>query len=195
MRTKRVFDFVVSFLSICFLLPFFLFSYLLISIDTQSNGIFVQTRVGQYGKLFTILKFKTIHPRTRAISSIGAFFRRYKIDELPQLFNVLMGQMAIVGPRPDIVGYYDVLVGEERKILELKPGITSLAALKYKQEEQILLQQNDALGYNDEVIFPDKVKMNLDYYYHQSLKTDIQVIAKTFQQIFSKNNNLPAQVS
>lgn len=191
MQAKRVFDFVVSFLSICILLPFLLFCFLLISIDTQSNGIFAQKRVGQHGKLFTIYKFKTIHPRTKAISSIGAFFRRYKIDELPQLINVLIGQMAIVGPRPDIVGYYDALVGEERKILALKPGITSLAALKYKNEEQILLQQKDALTYNDEVIFPDKVKMNLDYYHHLSLKTDIQIIAKTILHFFSKSNNIP----
>lgn len=181
-----MFDIVFSLLGICILFPFLILSYLLISIDTQSNGLFTQRRIGQYGRLFTIFKFKTIHPRTRHISSLGAFFRKYKIDELPQLFNVLIGQMSIVGPRPDVAGYYDTLQGEEKLLLQLKPGITSLAALKYKDEDQLLQQQDDALIYNDKIIFPDKVKMNMEYYHHQGIITDLQIITKTFLHFLKK---------
>ena len=101
------------------------------------------------------------------------------MDELPQFINVLKGEMSIVGPRPDIEGYYDTLDGENRKILELKPGITSLASLKYYNEEEILEQQDNPLLYNDTVIFPDKVKMNLAYYYNQNLVLDLKIILKT----------------
>jgi lipopolysaccharide/colanic/teichoic acid biosynthesis glycosyltransferase len=148
-------------------------------VDTQSDGFFFQKRVGQYGKLFTIYKLKTMQPKTGNISKIGFFFRKYKLDELPQFLNVLKGNMSIVGPRPDIEGYYDKLQGEERKVLELKPGITSEASIKYYNEEAILEQQQDALLYNDTVIFPDKVKMNLDYYYNQNIFLDIKIIIKT----------------
>jgi lipopolysaccharide/colanic/teichoic acid biosynthesis glycosyltransferase len=98
---------------------------------------------------------------------------------LPQLINILLGQMSFVGPRPDIEGYYDNLKGENRKILELKPGLTSLASIKYSNEEEILAKQNDPLKYNDEIIFPDKVKMNLDYFYNRSFYVDLIIIFKT----------------
>jgi lipopolysaccharide/colanic/teichoic acid biosynthesis glycosyltransferase len=117
--------------------------------------------------------------KTSKVSKIGHFVRKYKIDELPQFINVLKGEMSIVGPRPDIKGYYDKLKGEERKILELKPGITSEASIKYYKEEEILELQENALEYNDNIIFPDKVKMNLEYYYNQNLLLDIKIIIKT----------------
>ncbi len=154
--------------------------YVIASIDTCSNGLFVQERVGQNAKLFKIFKLKTFHPLTQNISPVGNFLRRYKIDEFPQLLNVLIGEMSLVGPRPDIPGYYDMLEGEERKILKLKPGITSLASIKYANEEQLLANQEDPLKYNDEVLFPDKVKMNLDYYHNRSLCLDLRLIIKTF---------------
>ncbi|WP_445454344.1 sugar transferase [Flavobacterium sp. 25HG05S-40] len=176
---KRVFDIIVSLFSLMLLLPLMLFSWLILMLDTQSNGLFFQKRVGQYGKFFTIYKLKTVHPTTGNVSKIGAFFRKYKIDELPQFLNVLKGEMSIVGPRPDIEGYYDLLVGENRKILELKPGITSEASIKYYNEETILEQQRDALHYNDSVIFPDKVKLNLEYYYNHNILLDIKIILKT----------------
>jgi lipopolysaccharide/colanic/teichoic acid biosynthesis glycosyltransferase len=160
-------------------LPIILISWIILMVDTQSDGFFFQKRVGQYGKLFTIYKLKTMQPKTGNISKIGFFFRKYKLDELPQFLNVLKGNMSIVGPRPDIEGYYDKLQGEERKVLELKPGITSEASIKYYNEEAILEQQQDALLYNDTVIFPDKVKMNLDYYYNQNIFLDIKIIIKT----------------
>ena len=139
----------------------------------------MQYRVGQFGKLFVIYKFKTMHPKTGKVSGIGAFLRKYKLDEFPQFINVLKGEMSIVGPRPDVSGYYDTLEGENKKVLELKPGITSEASIKYYNEETILAQQDNALLYNDTIIFPDKVKMNLDYYYNQNLLLDIKIIIKT----------------
>lgn len=156
-----------------------LFCYLLVTFEMLSDGLFKQMRVGQHGKLFTIYKFKTIHPKTGKVSKLGGFLRKYKLDELPQFLNVLKGEMSIVGPRPDIEGYYDKLQGEDRKVLELKPGITSEASIKYYNEEEILEQQNDAIHYNDTVIFPDKVKMNLEYYYNQNLVLDLKIIVKT----------------
>lgn len=177
--SKRLFDFIFS---LVFLLLFgwvIVVGYILASIDTQSNGFFLQKRVGQYGKLFTIYKLQTIHPKTQKISAIGQFLRKYKLDELPQFINVLMGNMSVVGPRPDIVGYYDKLEGEQRKVLNLKPGITSLASIKYANEEYLLSEQKEPLKYNDEVVFPDKVKMNLDYYYNRNFWIDLKIVIKT----------------
>ena len=156
-----------------------LLCFIIATIDTKSFGLFCQKRVGQYGKLFIIYKLKTINPKTSKISRIGCFFRNSKLDELPQLVNIVKGEMSFVGPRPDIEGYYDKLEGENRKILALKPGLTSLASIKYAQEEAILANQNNPLKYNDEVIFPDKIKMNLDYYYTHSFFVDLKIILKT----------------
>ncbi|WP_312765046.1 sugar transferase [Epilithonimonas sp.] len=177
---KRIFDIVFSLSALCFFGWIIIICFLLSSIDTFSNGFFLQKRIGQYGRVFTIFKLKTIHPKTGNISQIGHFLRKYKIDELPQLLNVLLGNMSFVGPRPDVAGYYDVLEGENRKILDLKPGITSLASIKYADEESLLSNQDNPLKYNDEIIFPDKVKMNLDYYYKRSFGLDIKIIMKTF---------------
>lgn len=176
---KRLFDILFSVILIIVLSPVLLIGFIISTLDTSSNGIFSQKRVGQYGKLFTIYKFKTIHPKTRKKSSVGRFLRKSKIDELPQLFNVLIGDMSFVGFRPDIEGYYDKLEGENRKILELKPGITSEAAIKYANEETILASQENPLEYNDTVIFPDKIKMNLDYYHKRNFLLDVRIIAKT----------------
>jgi len=176
---KRIFDIIFSILLLLLFGAIIFIGFVLTSIDTASNGLFFQRRVGQHGTFFTIYKLKTIHPRTRKISSLGKLFRKYKIDELPQLYNVLIGNMSFVGPRPDISGYYDNLHGEDRKILELKPGITSLASIKYKNEEEILSRQEYPLEYNDTVLFPDKIKMNLDYYYHRTFFGDIKIIIKT----------------
>jgi lipopolysaccharide/colanic/teichoic acid biosynthesis glycosyltransferase len=159
-------------------------------IDTRSNGIFTQERIGQFGKGFKIYKLRTIqimsNTQTLHISKIGRFLRNYKLDELPQLMNVLKGEMSIVGPRPDIAGYYDLLEGENRKILELKPGLTSLASLKYFSEDTLLRMQEEPLWFNDNVLFPDKVRLNLSYYYHQSFYGDLKIIADTFKFMFKK---------
>jgi lipopolysaccharide/colanic/teichoic acid biosynthesis glycosyltransferase len=177
---KRIFDIVFSLIALVTLSWLLLIAYLVASIDTAANGLFLQERIGQFGKPFTILKFQTINPKSGKVSKVGAFFRKSKIDELPQLFNVLVGNMSFVGPRPDIAGYYDKLEGEDRKVLELKPGITCAASIKYANEEEILSQQQDALAYNDNVIFPDKVRLNLDYFYSHSFLGDLKILWATF---------------
>jgi lipopolysaccharide/colanic/teichoic acid biosynthesis glycosyltransferase len=181
--TKRVFDIVVAlfFLSLSFWL--IIISGILAAIDTKTNGIFIQERIGQFGKTFKIYKLRTVRESSfsdeNRISKIGLFLRKYRMDELPQLFNILKGEMSIVGPRPDVSGYYNLLEGESRKILELKPGLTSMAALKYYNEDALLKLQSNPLDYNDTFIFPDKVKLNLHYYYNNGICGDVVIILET----------------
>lgn len=179
MILKRIFDILLASLTILLFFYVILICIFFASIDTKSMGLFVQERIGQHGKSFKIFKIKSMNDATQKISSFGRFLRKSKLDELPQLFNILLGQMSFVGPRPDIPGYYDQLKGEERKILELKPGLTSEASLKYANEEELLNQKDNPLEYNDSVIFPDKVKMNLEYYNNQSIFLDLQILVKT----------------
>lgn len=113
------------------------------------------------------------------ILPFGKFLRRTKLDEIVELVNVLKGEMSLVGPRPDVSGYADMLQGEDRKILELRPGITGPASLKYINEEEILAKVENPQQYNDEIIYPDKVKINLDYYYNRTFWGDIKIIFKT----------------
>lgn len=179
MIIKRLFDVLISFLALLFLSPVILLLVLISSILTDSSGLFLQKRIGQFGKIFTILKIKTVHPITEEISAFSNFLRRTKLDELPQLFNILKGEMSFVGPRPDIPGYYDKLEGDQRLILQLKPGLTSEASLKYANEDAILNKLARPLEYNDNVIFPDKVRMNLDYYNKRHFLLDLKIICKT----------------
>lgn len=154
-----------------------------------ASAIFKQKRVGKDGNLFTMYKFRSMtvgHGGSSVsvagesrITPLGAKLRKYKLDELPELWNVLIGDMSFVGPRPDVPGYADQLEGEDRLILKLRPGITGPASLKYKNEEEILAKVTDPQKYNDEVIYPDKVRINLDYYYHHSLTGDIKLIIQT----------------
>ena len=176
---KRLFDLISSLLGLLLFSPIIILIFIISSLDTRSSGWFIQNRIGQYGQIFKIYKIKTLQPKTKNISSWGRFLRKSKLDELPQLFNILIGDMSFVGPRPDIPGYYDLLQGEERKILNLKPGLTSEASIKYKDEEELLARQKDPLEYNDHIIFPDKVKMNLKYYYQRSFWGDLKIICKT----------------
>jgi lipopolysaccharide/colanic/teichoic acid biosynthesis glycosyltransferase len=189
--TKRFFDISFSVLALFLFFWLLLLAWFMAIIDTRSNGVFTQERIGQFGKGFKIYKLRTIQilPKTGTlqISKIGRFLRNNKLDELPQLINILKGEMSIVGPRPDIVGYYDLLEGENRKILELKPGLTSLASLKYYNEDALLENQSSPLEYNDKILFPDKVQLNLYYYYHQSLYGDLKIIADTFKMTFKVN--------
>jgi lipopolysaccharide/colanic/teichoic acid biosynthesis glycosyltransferase len=189
---KRFFDVIFSLFSLLLFSWVILISWLLAVIDTHTNGIFIQERIGQFGIPFKIYKLRTIQVSSSlgsaSISKIGKLLRSYKLDELPQLFNVLKGEMSIVGPRPDVPGYYDLLEGENRKILELKPGLTSLASLKYSNEEYLLEKQKSPAIYNDSVVFPDKVQLNLDYYYHRSFWGDITIILKTIWFPFKKKD-------
>ncbi|HSD07342.1 MAG TPA: sugar transferase [Flavobacterium sp.] len=188
--TKRLFDILFSVVVLLLFSWLLLLAWLVAVLDTKTNGIFIQYRVGHYGKLFRIYKLRTMQvaPETKKlqISRLGRLLRKYKLDELPQLINVLKGEMSIVGPRPDIEGYYDLLEGVNRKVLELKPGLTSLASLKYYNEESLLEKQSNPLKYNDEVLFPDKVRLNLDYYYHKSFWGDLKIIFDTCRFFWGK---------
>ena len=187
---KRLFDFITSFIGIIVLFPIFIITSLLVKISSQGPVFFVQERVGKNGKTFQMIKFRSMIEIQNSnstisvkgdirITKIGAFLRKFKLDELPELWNVLKGDMSLVGPRPDVCGYADNLIGEDRKILELRPGITGVASLKYYDEEDILATHSNPLNFNDEVIFPDKVKLNLDYYYNNNLWIDIKIIFAT----------------
>ncbi len=187
---KRIFDLTLSLVALLLLSPVLIVVYILIRIKMPDGSpIFQQKRVGRYGKLFTMYKFRTMSAHhggssvsvagEARITPLGAKLRRYKIDELPELWNIIKGDMSLVGPRPDVPGYADKLEGEDRKVLELRPGITGPASLKYANEEELLAQVDNPQEYNDTVIFPDKVKINLDYFNNQSLKEDINIIIKT----------------
>jgi lipopolysaccharide/colanic/teichoic acid biosynthesis glycosyltransferase len=184
---KRLFDIVFTLLLLPIALPLIVILWLGAAWDTKSNGLFIQTRIGRYAKTFKLIKLRTMHSNSQSISPYGKLLRRSKLDELPQLLHVLTGTMSIVGPRPDIPGYYDMLKGEDRVVLELKPGLTSTAALKYAQEESLLAQQSNPLHYNDTVIFPDKVKLNKAYYYNRSFCGDIKIVLQTLRTLLIEN--------
>lgn len=188
--TKRSFDIVVSFLGLTFSWWLIFIAWIIATFETRSNGFFIQKRVGKDGKIFNVIKIKTMKKvegvdttitssNDVRITKSGKFFRDTKIDELPQLINVLIGDMSFVGPRPDVPGYADKLEGEDRIVLSIRPGITGPASLKYKNEEEILASQNDPKWYNDKIIWPDKVRINKEYIKNWSLKTDIEYIIKT----------------
>ena len=187
---KRLFDFITSLIGLIVLVPIFIIVSLLVKISSVGPVFFVQKRIGKNGKIFQMIKFRSmfvIQNSNSAISvkgdvritKIGAFLRKFKLDELPELWNVLKGDMSLVGPRPDVCGYADNLIGEDRKILELRPGITGVASLKYYNEEDVLATQSNPLKFNDEVIYPDKVRLNLDYYQNNNLWIDIKIIFAT----------------
>lgn len=177
---KRLFDLVSAILGLLLLSGPILLLYLLACVDTGANGLFLQTRIGRYGKPFTIYKIRTLHSKTGRVSAVGSLLRTWKLDELPQLWNVLMGEMSVVGPRPDVPGYADLLEGEDRVVLRLRPGLTGPATLKFKNEEELLAVQPDPERYNREVIWPEKVRMNVAYYYNRSFWGDLGVVVKTF---------------
>ncbi len=178
---KYLFDRIMALLGLLVLWPVLLIVAILIRIKMPGGPvIFTQKRVGRNGKLFTMYKFRSMtvgHGGSSVsvagesrITPLGAKLRHYKLDELPELWNVL------VGPRPDVPGYADQLKGDDREVLKLRPGITGPASLKYRDEEDLLAKQADPQRYNDEVIFPDKVRINLYYLHHYSFIKDIQMI-------------------
>jgi lipopolysaccharide/colanic/teichoic acid biosynthesis glycosyltransferase len=187
---KRSFDIFLALFGLVLLSPIILLSYIVAAFETLSNGFFVQQRVGMNGYLFSVVKIKTMKSLAGENSTItssndvritksGIFFRKTKIDELPQLWNVLIGQMSFVGPRPDVLGYADRLQGKDRVILSVRPGITGPAQLAYKNEEEILAKQDDMVKYNNEVIWPDKVAINMKYIENYSFFRDLYYIWKT----------------
>lgn len=190
MFLKSIFDRIASFFGLIFLFPVLIIVGILIHIKMPGGPVlFTQRRVGRHGKLFTMYKFRSMtvsHSGSSVsvkgegrITPLGAKLRKYKLDELPELWNVLIGDMSLVGPRPDVPGYADKLEGENRRILLLKPGITGPASLKYRNEEEILAEQENPQKYNDEVLFPDKVRMNIEYLDNWSFWNDIKIIICT----------------
>ena len=187
---KRLFDFITSLIGLLVLAPIFIIVSLLVKMSSVGPVFFVQKRIGKNGKIFQMIKFRSMSVIQNSnstisfrgdirITKVGVFLRKLKLDELPELWNVLNGDMSLVGPRPDVCGYADNLIGEDRKILELRPGITGVASLKYYDEEDVLATQDNPLKFNDEVIYPDKVRLNLDYYYNNNLWIDIKIIFAT----------------
>lgn len=187
---KFVFDRVVALIGLTCLLPVLVIIAVLIRIKTPGGKVlFRQERVGRHGRLFSIVKFRTMNDNLSGstisvagenrITPLGSVLRKHKIDELPELWNVLIGDMSFVGPRPDVPGYADKLEGEDRRILELRPGITGPASLKYRNEEELLANVDAPQQYNDEVIYPDKTRINLYYLNHYSFIKDLQIIICT----------------
>ena len=190
MIAKYVFDRIMAFVGLVVLSPILLIVWLLIRVKMPDGpAVFAQKRVGKDGKLFTMYKFRSmsVHHSGSSVSvagesritPLGARLRRYKMDELPELWNVLVGDMSFVGPRPDVPGYADKLEGNNRRVLQLRPGITGPASLKYRDEEMLLARQANPQEYNDNVIYPDKVRINLYYLDHYSFLADIKMIVAT----------------
>jgi lipopolysaccharide/colanic/teichoic acid biosynthesis glycosyltransferase len=190
MWIKYIFDRVVSLVGLLLIWPLLLVLVLMIRRSMPgAPTIFKQQRVGKDGRLFTMYKFRTMVPHHSGssvsvagedrITPLGKTLRRYKLDELPELWNILIGDMSFVGPRPDVPGYADCLEGEDREILNLRPGITGPASLKYRDEEELLAKVEDPIAYNNEVIYPDKVRLNRYYYHHYSFVMDLRMIFAT----------------
>ena len=189
-RVKRGFDVVISLILLMLFSMVILLLIILACWSTKQNGLLKQERIGKAGDVFIMYKIRTMKivkgistfvtvkndPR---ITPLGAFLRKTKLDELPQLYNVLRGDMSLVGPRPDVSGFADKLVGEDRVILSVKPGITGPASLKYREEEKILSKQKNPEEYNTQVIWPDKVKINKEYIEKWTFMGDIKYLFKT----------------
>ena len=189
---KHLFDKTAALFGIIILSPIILIIFIIHKIVMPGGKfIFKQERVGQFGVIFNIYKIRTMKNNVEnndnfvttanddRILPFGKWLRRTKLDEIVELVNVLKGDMSLVGPRPDVEGYADKLEGNDRKILELRPGITGPASLKYINEEEILAKVSNPKQYNDEVIFPDKVKINLEYYNNRTFWGDIRIILHT----------------
>lgn len=200
MMLKWLFDRIVAFVGLLFLWWLILVVALLVRIKMPGGPVFfLQKRVGKDGRLFTMIKFRTMTVNhggssisiagENRITPLGAMLRKYKLDELPELWNVLCGDMSFVGPRPDVPGYADKLQGAEREVLKLRPGITGPATLKYRNEEELLAEVDNPPQYNDEVIYPDKVRLNLFYLHHYSFVMDIKMIVATVLGLHLHYNN------
>jgi len=179
---KRIFDIILSLFGLVLTGWLIFIFFVASSIDNWQYGMYTQIRIGRYGGKFKIYKLRTMKTDIAGISrisSLGNFLRKSKIDELPQLYNVLINDMSFVGPRPDVPGYYDHLQGEDRILLKLKPGITGPASIKYSDEDTLLANREMPKSYNDEVLFPDKVRINLNYQKYWSLGLDIKIIVYT----------------
>ena len=187
---KRLLDVGVALVGLLLTWWIIVIAALIARLETREPGIFVQSRIGRHGKPFKMYKIRTMKASVGTQTTVttladtrvtrsGRIFRKTKIDELPQLYNVLVGQMSLVGPRSDVAGFADRLQGEDRAILHLRPGITGPATLMYRDEEALLADVGDAEAYNRDVVYPHKVRINLDYIRNYSLLGDIKYIFRT----------------
>ncbi len=192
---KRLFDLLFSFIGLLILLPFFVIIALLIIVDSRGGVFYRQVRVGKGSCDFYLFKFRsmrtdadkkgllTVGGRDSRITRIGYFIRKYKIDELPQLLNVLAGDMSLVGPRPEVRKYVDLYNEEQKKVLTVKPGITDYASIEYSNENELLGKaENPEQVYINEIM-PAKLKLNLKYIAEQGISTDLKIIVKTIEKI------------
>ncbi len=189
---KRLLDIIASFIGLVILLPFLVIIALLIKISSKGNVFYRQVRVGKGNIDFKIYKFRTMHAnadkkglltvggRDPRVTKIGYYLRKYKLDELPQLINVLLGDMSFVGPRPEVRKYVDLYTEAQKEVLKVRPGITDLASIEFKNENEILSKQTNPHQYYIEVIMPHKLEINLRYLKNRSVLKDIGVIFKTF---------------
>ena len=171
---KRTFDFSAALAGLVVLSPLMLVLAVLVRATSSGPALFIQARVGRQGRVFRCAKFRTMCTGAQAqgtvttaadarVTPLGRFLRRWKLDELPQLWNVLAGRMSFVGPRPDVPGYADQLQGDDRRILELRPGITGPATLLFRDEERLLALAKNPQAFNDAVVYPEKVRLNREY--------------------------------
>lgn len=192
--TKRLVDVLVAGTALVVTSPLLLTGWVAAALETRRSGVFRQVRVGRDGARFEVLKLRTMRPvpgvdttvTTRddqRITRSGAWLRRLKIDELPQLVNVLRGEMSLVGPRPDVPGFADRLEGADRILLSVRPGITGPAAVAYRHEEEILAAVADPERHNREVIWPDKVRLNREYLEHYRLRDDLVWLVRTLRTV------------
>jgi len=193
---KRLFDILLSIILLIFLLPFFFMIAFLIKLDSKGPVFYIQKRVGQYEKLFNMFKFRSMHPfadkkglltissHDSRITKIGYYLRKYKMDELPQLINVLLGDMSFVGPRPEVPKYVAMYDENQKKVLDVKPGITDWASLKYINESDLLAKSKDAEALYINEIMPAKLNLNLKYITERSFWIDLQILWKTVVKVF-----------
>ncbi|MDE6007599.1 MAG: sugar transferase [Muribaculaceae bacterium] len=195
---KRLFDILASGLGLLCLSPLFLILAVWIKLDSKGPVFYRQTRVGKDNKDFRIFKFRSMRPDSDKgrlitvgghdprVTKSGFVIRKYKLDEFPQLINVFKGEMSLVGPRPEVRKYVDLYNDEQRKVLSVKPGITSLASIRYRNENDILASSDDPDRCYIEKVMPDKLKIDLEYVENASLGFDIRLIFKTFKEIITK---------
>lgn len=190
----RFFDILLSLLGLLILLPFFLFIALFIILETKGGVFYTQERVGKNGKDFSLYKFRSMRSgsdkkglltvgKDSRITRTGAFIRRYKLDELPQLFNVFKGDMSLVGPRPEVRKYVDMYKPEQLKVLSIRPGITDYASIEYADENTLLANSSDPEKTYIEQIMPDKIKYNLKYIYNYTLSEYCKIIFLTIYKV------------
>ncbi|MEO6696128.1 MAG: sugar transferase [Ignavibacteria bacterium] len=195
--TKRAFDVVFSFAGLIILSPVFLITAIIIKADSKGEVLYRQSRVGKNNSDFLLYKFRTmskgsdtkslltIGNNDQRITRAGYYLRKYKLDELPQLINVLKGEMSFVGPRPEVRKYVNLYTKEQMRVLVIKPGITDLASIHYRNENEILKNTADPEKYYTDEIMPHKLKMNIAYINDRSFFKDIKIIFKTFRAIIS----------